>query len=81
MRVSDLLARGRTYSFEFFPPKTDEAQVQLSSTIADLSELAPSFYSVTYGALGSTRSRTRDVVVNLARTGNVPPVAHLTCVG
>lgn len=81
MRVAELLARGRTFSFEFFPPKTEEAQSQLIATIAELAPLKPSFFSVTYGALGSTRTRTRDVVVELARTGSVPPVAHLTCVG
>ncbi len=81
MRIADLLAHGRTYSFEFFPPKTDEAQAQLAATIAELAPLKPSFFSVTYGALGSTRSRTRDVVVELARSGPVPPMAHLTCVG
>jgi methylenetetrahydrofolate reductase (NADPH) len=81
MRVSDLLARGRTYSFEFFPPKSDEAQAQLTTTIGELAPLQPSFFSVTYGALGSTRTRTRDVVVDLARNGTIPPVAHLTCVG
>lgn len=81
MRIVDLLARGRTFSFEFFPPKTDEAQAQLAATITELVPLKPSFFSVTYGALGSTRTRTRDVVVDLARTGSIPPMAHLTCVG
>ncbi|MFM7892777.1 MAG: methylenetetrahydrofolate reductase [Actinomycetota bacterium] len=81
MRIADLLARGRTYSFEFFPPKTDEAQAQLATTISELAPLKPSFFSVTYGALGSTRTRTRDVVVQLARSGGIPPMAHLTCVG
>lgn len=81
MRITDLLKRGRTFSFEFFPPKTDEAQAQLASTIAELAPLKPSFFSVTYGALGSTRTRTRDVVVQLARSGDIPPMAHLTCVG
>jgi methylenetetrahydrofolate reductase (NADPH) len=81
MRIAELLAHGRTFSFEFFPPKTDEAQAQLEATIAELAYLKPSFFSVTYGALGSTRSRTRDVVVGLARGGTIPPMAHLTCVG
>lgn len=81
MRIAELLARRRTFSFEFFPPKTDEAQAQLTNTITELAPLKPSFFSVTYGAGGSTRSRTRDVVVGLARSGVVPPMAHLTCVG
>jgi methylenetetrahydrofolate reductase (NADPH) len=81
MRITELLARGRTFSFEFFPPKTDEAQAQLAATIGELAPLKPSFFSVTYGAQGSTRTRTRDVVVELARRGVIPPMAHLTCVG
>jgi methylenetetrahydrofolate reductase (NADPH) len=81
MRITDMLARGRTFSFEFFPPKTDEAQAQLAATIGELAPLKPSFFSVTYGAQGSTRTRTRDVVVDLARRGVIPPMAHLTCVG
>ena len=81
MRVVDLLARGRTFSFEFFPPKTDEAQAQLTTTIAELAPLHPDFFSVTYGAQGGERTRTRDVVVALAHNGSIPPVAHLTCVG
>lgn len=81
MRVDELLARGQTFSFEFFPPKTDEAQAQLTDTISELTPLQPNFFSVTYGAQGGERTRTRDVVVSLARSGSVPPVAHLTCVG
>ena len=81
MRVDELLARGRTLSFEFFPPKTDEAQVQLNDTISELAPLHPNFFSVTYGAQGGERTRTRDVVVAMAQSGSVPPVAHLTCVG
>ena len=81
MRVDELLARGRTLSFEFFPPKTDEAQVQLNDTISELTPLHPNFFSVTYGAQGGERTRTRDVVVAMAHSGSVPPVAHLTCVG
>jgi methylenetetrahydrofolate reductase (NADPH) len=81
MRVDELLARGRTLSFEFFPPKTDEAQVQLNDTNSELTPLHPNFFSVTYGAQGGERTRTRDVVVAMAQSGSVPPVAHLTCVG
>ena len=81
MRVDELLARGRTLSFEFFPPKTDEAQAQLNETIRELTPLQPNFFSVTYGAQGGERTRTRDVVVAMAHSGSVPPVAHLTCVG
>lgn len=80
MRIAELLARGRTYSFEFFPPKSEEAQAQLTTTITELAPLKPSFFSVTYGAGGSTRTRTRDVVINMARSGSVSPMAHLTCI-
>ena len=55
-KIADLLAEGRTSSFEFFPPKTDEAQAQLVRTLRDLEPLNPSFVSVTYGAGGSTRT-------------------------
>ena len=80
-RISDLLATGRTTSFEFFPPKTDEAAQALERTIAELAPLQPSFVSVTYGAGGSTRERTRDVVINIERSIGITAMAHLTCVG
>ncbi len=80
-RISDLLAAGRTYSFEFFPPKTDEATAVLEQTILELEPLAPSFVSVTYGAGGSTRERTRDVVLHIERDTSMTAMAHLTCVG
>ncbi len=80
-RVSDLLAAGRTFSFEFFPPKTDSAQLSLGRAIAELEPLAPSFVSVTYGAGGSTRQRTREVVGWVRRETDITPMAHLTCQG
>jgi methylenetetrahydrofolate reductase (NADPH) len=80
-RVSELLAAGRTYSFEFFPPKTDGAQLSLGRAIAELEPLAPSFVSVTYGAGGGTRQRTREVVVWVRRETSINPMAHLTCFG
>ncbi len=78
--IRDLLAEGRTYSFEFFPPKTDEAARELEKTIAELEPLHPSFVSVTYGAGGSTRERTRDVVVHIERDTSMTAMAHLTCI-
>lgn len=78
--ISDLLAAGRTCSFEFFPPKTDEAARSLEQTISELAPLDPSFVSVTYGAGGSTRERTRDVVINIERNIGITAMAHLTCV-
>jgi methylenetetrahydrofolate reductase (NADPH) len=80
-RIADLLAQGRTFSFEFFPPKTDAAQLSLGRTIAELEPLRPSFVSVTYGAGGSTRQRTRDVVSWVQRETAITAMAHLTCVG
>ncbi len=78
-RIADCLAAGRTFSFEFFPPKTDAAQLTLGRTIAELEPLAPSFVSVTYGAGGSTRDRTREVVGWVRRETAITPMAHLTC--
>src|SRR5690606_30131755 len=78
-RVADLLAAGRTFSFEFFPPKTPEAEAQLRTTLAELEPLRPSFVSVTYGAGGSTRERTHDLVVSILGRGVMTPMAHLTC--
>src|SRR3954471_18580179 len=80
-RIADLLAGGRTFSFEFFPPKTDNAQMSLGHTIAELEPLNPSFVSVTYGAGGSTRDRTRQVVTWVRKETSITPMAHLTCVG
>jgi methylenetetrahydrofolate reductase (NADPH) len=80
-RIADLLAAGQTSSFEFFPPKTDEAARELEKTIGELEALHPSFVSVTYGAGGSTRDRTRDVVIHIERDTGITAMAHLTCVG
>ncbi|MGI8683839.1 MAG: methylenetetrahydrofolate reductase [Acidimicrobiales bacterium] len=79
--ISDLLSKGRTYSFEFFPPKTDEAEQQLEKALYELEPLAPSFVSVTYGAGGSTRERTRDIVLRINRDTSMTAMAHLTCAG
>jgi methylenetetrahydrofolate reductase (NADPH) len=78
-RIADLLAAGRTVSFEFSPPRTDEAQLSLGRTIAELEPLAPSFVSVTYGAGGSTRTRTQQVVTWIRKETAITPMAHLTC--
>lgn len=80
-RIADLLKAGRTFSFEFSPPRTTSAQISLGRTIAELEPLAPSFVSVTYGAGGSTREYTRDVVLWVRKETVIPPMAHLTCVG
>jgi methylenetetrahydrofolate reductase (NADPH) len=78
--IRDLLAEGPTFSFEFFPPKTDESARELEKTIGELAPLEPSFVSVTYGAGGSTRERTRDVVVHIERDTSLTAMAHLTCI-
>ena len=78
-RIADLLAAGRTYSFEFFPPRDDATQLTLGRTIAELEPLRPSFVSVTYGAGGSTRERTRNIVTWVAKETAITPMAHLTC--
>ncbi len=81
-RIVDLLARGRqTVSLEFSPPKDAESESALAEVLDDLAEVRPSFASVTYGALGSTRERTRDVVVRFNAEHDFPTMAHLTCVG
>jgi methylenetetrahydrofolate reductase (NADPH) len=80
--VCELLATGRrSFSFEFFPPKTDEGEAQLWQAIRDLEPLSPTFVSVTYGAGGSTRDRTIRIVHRIAEETPLLPVGHLTCVG
>jgi methylenetetrahydrofolate reductase (NADPH) len=82
MRISEVLARkAPVFSFEFFPPKTDEALSQLEKTIADLGPLEPDYVSVTYGAGGSTREKTIDLVSRIKRDTGIEAMAHLTCVG
>ncbi|WP_191085270.1 methylenetetrahydrofolate reductase [NAD(P)H] [Roseococcus microcysteis] len=68
-------------SFEFFPPKNEKLEADLWACIRRLEPLGPRFVSVTYGAGGSTRSRTHDTVARLARETSLTPAAHLTCVG
>lgn len=80
-KIHELLAAQRCISFEFFPPKTDEAVLALQKTLVELEPLNPAFVSVTYGAGGSTRERTRDIVVGILRDTSMTPMAHLTCVG
>ncbi|MEZ5364860.1 MAG: methylenetetrahydrofolate reductase [NAD(P)H] [Bryobacterales bacterium] len=82
MKIIDILRGGkRTVSFEFFPPKTDAGFDELFRAIAALEPLAPDFVSVTYGAGGSTRSKTVDLVKRIKREIGIEAMAHLTCVG
>lgn len=70
-----------TVSFELFPPRTEAAAERLWTTVRALESVRPDFVSVTYGASGSTRSTTRELVSRLIRETNLTPIAHLTCVG
>lgn len=81
MRIDRLFAsKPRTVSFEFFPPKTDRGWYTLEDTIESLAPLGPDFVSVTYGAGGSTRARTREVVEHIQQKTGLTAMAHLTCV-
>lgn len=81
MHIADIIKDQRpTFSFEFFPPKTAEAFESLYQTIGELEALRPAFVSVTYGAGGSTREMTHDLVVRMKTTTSLDPIPHLTCV-
>lgn len=81
MHILDIFARHRpTFSFEFFPAKTPEGAEALFETIGELVPYGPHFVSVTYGAGGSTRELTHDLVVKIKQTTALEPVPHLTCV-
>ena len=78
-KIVDFLAAGPSHSFEFFPPKTPVAERQLEETLRDLEPLHPTFVSVTYGAGGSTREMTHDIVTRINRETSLTAMAHLTC--
>lgn len=79
-RIDALLKDPPTISFEFFPPRNEDAEARLRATLVELEALAPSFVSVTYGAGGSTREPTHHLVVDLLRHTSLNPMAHLTSV-
>lgn len=86
VRINDILrfARERgepVFSFEFFPPRTEDGERALFATVDALRPLAPAFVSVTYGAGGSSRRTTMDVVRRLKRESEVEAMAHVTCAG
>ena len=82
MHISDILSQSKpSLSFEFFPPRSETAWDELYETIRNLESLHPSFVSVTYGAGGTTRELTHDLVLRIKQTTSIPPVPHLTCVG
>ncbi|MEX2215483.1 MAG: methylenetetrahydrofolate reductase [NAD(P)H] [Phycisphaeraceae bacterium] len=81
MHIQDILGQHQTTcSFEFFPPKTPAGAETLFENIAQLEPLKPAFVSVTYGAGGSTREMTHDLVVRIKETTSLDPIPHLTCV-
>jgi methylenetetrahydrofolate reductase (NADPH) len=82
MKIRDFYDAGRrVFSFEFFPPKTDAGVANLEKTVHELRDLAPGFVSVTYGAGGSTRDRTVDLVTRIQQRDGITAMAHLTCAG
>lgn len=85
MRIDQIIAASRpdrpVFSFEFFPPKTSEGESNLYATLSSLRELEPSYVSVTYGAGGSTRALTVEIVKKIKNELEIEAMAHFTCVG
>jgi methylenetetrahydrofolate reductase (NADPH) len=82
MRIDEILARdGPVFSFEFFPPKTEAGEQNLYAALSELRELDPAFVSVTYGAGGSTRAKTIEIVKRIRDEYGLEAMAHFTCVG
>ncbi len=82
MRIAELMRRGEPlFSFEFFPPKTAQGEESLFRTIDHLGHLHPAFVSVTYGAGGTTREKTVELVCRIKHDLGIESMAHLTCVG
>jgi methylenetetrahydrofolate reductase (NADPH) len=79
LKIHEILQAGPSFSFEFQPPRTEEMERTLELTLRELEPLGPSYVSVTYGAGGSTRERTHDLVVQIRRETGMTPMAHLTC--
>ncbi len=79
-KVADILANGRSFSFEFFPPKNDLEHAALVRTLRELEPLEPSFVSVTYRGGRESRERTHDLVAGMLKTTSLNPMAHLICV-
>jgi len=83
MRIDEILSAGErpVFSFEFFPPKTQAGEENLYGALGELRELEPAFVSVTYGAGGSTRTRTIEIVKRIRERYGLEAMAHFTCVG
>lgn len=80
-RIAELLRTGPTVSYEFYPPRDAETERNFSLALPKLAATGPTFMSVTYGALGSTRERTLEIVLGANREYPFPTMPHLTCVG
>jgi methylenetetrahydrofolate reductase (NADPH) len=82
MKITDILKSSRlTFSFEFFPPKTEEGMTRLFETLKEFKRLKPGYVSVTYGAGGGTRDRTIEIAKRAKREIGLETMAHLTCLG
>ena len=82
MRIADLYNHGQpVFSFEFFPPKTEKGFASLYRTVEELKTLAPNFVSVTWGAGGSTRRKTVEIVIQIQQEIGITSMAHLSCIG
>jgi methylenetetrahydrofolate reductase (NADPH) len=79
VKISEILRHGPSFSFEFFPPRDEKMERTLAATLGELEPLRPSYVSVTYGAGGSTRERTHELVVSINRETTMVAMAHLTC--
>jgi methylenetetrahydrofolate reductase (NADPH) len=79
LKISEILTTGPSFSFEFFPPRDEKMEAVLEQTLRELEGLEPSYVSVTYGAGGTTRERTHDLVVGIDRDTTMTAMAHLTC--
>jgi len=79
LKISEILKTGPSFSFEFFPPRDEKMEAVLAQTLRELEVLEPSYVSVTYGAGGTTRERTHDLVVGIDRDTTMTAMAHLTC--
>ncbi len=83
MRIDEIIASGQgpVFSFEFYPPKTEEGERNLFNSLEALRSLDPAFVSVTWGAGGSTREKTIGIVTRIRETHGLDAMAHFTCVG
>jgi methylenetetrahydrofolate reductase (NADPH) len=81
MKIKDILAKGEGYAFEFFAPKTKEGEKSLFAHLERLEEINPAYVSITYGAGGTSRENTHNIVLKIAKFGRNTVMAHLTAIG